>query len=197
VFANATGATPLLKTLQPDNTDLAKRLQHLPAMQGMRGLLNWAMHTDVASDNPVFPPFPVNGSGSVVANVPHEGGSAWFMGSSYQPDHQPERSDRDNQFRNFEHLQRLLPALAAALEPAFASNQLKTWKNTRCVTVDRLPAVGPLDGGPTPSLWICAGIGSRGLSFSVLCAELLAARMGAEPLPVEANLAKSLYALRA
>jgi hypothetical protein len=35
------------------------------------------------------------------------------------------------------------------------------------------------------------------LSFSVLCAELLAARMGAEPLPVEANLAKSLYALRA
>jgi tRNA 5-methylaminomethyl-2-thiouridine biosynthesis bifunctional protein len=34
------------------------------------------------------------------------------------------------------------------------------------------------------------------LSFSVLCAELLAARMGAEPLPVEASLARFLQALR-
>jgi tRNA 5-methylaminomethyl-2-thiouridine biosynthesis bifunctional protein len=40
-------------------------------------------------------------------------------------------------------------------------------------------------------------MGSRGMSFSVLCAELLAARMGAEPLPIESRLAKSLNALRA
>jgi tRNA 5-methylaminomethyl-2-thiouridine biosynthesis bifunctional protein len=40
-------------------------------------------------------------------------------------------------------------------------------------------------------------MGSRGLSFSVLCAELLAARLGAEPLPVEASLARVLHALRA
>jgi tRNA 5-methylaminomethyl-2-thiouridine biosynthesis bifunctional protein len=62
---------------------------------------------------------------------------------------------------------------------------------------DRLPVVGPLDGGNQPGLWICAGMGSRGLSFSVLCAELLAARMGAEPLPLESQLAKALEALRA
>jgi hypothetical protein len=35
------------------------------------------------------------------------------------------------------------------------------------------------------------------MSFSVLCAELLAARFGAEPLPIEAKLARSLEALRA
>jgi tRNA 5-methylaminomethyl-2-thiouridine biosynthesis bifunctional protein len=40
-------------------------------------------------------------------------------------------------------------------------------------------------------------MGSRGLSFSMLCAELLAARWGAEPLPVEAGLANALNALRA
>jgi tRNA 5-methylaminomethyl-2-thiouridine biosynthesis bifunctional protein len=62
---------------------------------------------------------------------------------------------------------------------------------------DRMPVVGALDAGDQPGLWICAGLGSRGLSFSVLCAELLAARMNAEPLPVEASLAKVLQPLRA
>ena len=47
----------------------------------------------------------------------------------------------------------------------------------------------PLHPLARPATWI-------GLSFAVLCAELLAARMGAEPLPVEANLAKALHALR-
>jgi len=91
----------------------------------------------------------------------------------------------------------LLPELANQLQPAFANQELQAWKGIRCVSADRMPLVGTLDGGDNPSLWICAGMGSRGLSFSVLCAELLAARMGAEPLPVEASLAKSLDALRA
>jgi tRNA 5-methylaminomethyl-2-thiouridine biosynthesis bifunctional protein len=39
-------------------------------------------------------------------------------------------------------------------------------------------------------------MGSRGLSFSALCAELLAARMGGEPLPVEAKLADALDGMR-
>ncbi|MEY3144732.1 MAG: hypothetical protein RL342_403, partial [Pseudomonadota bacterium] len=39
-------------------------------------------------------------------------------------------------------------------------------------------------------------MGSRGLMFSVLCAELLAAMWGGEPLPVEARLASQLEALR-
>jgi tRNA 5-methylaminomethyl-2-thiouridine biosynthesis bifunctional protein len=35
-------------------------------------------------------------------------------------------------------------------------------------------------------------MGARGLSFSALCAELLAAWFGGEPLPIENNLAKLL-----
>jgi tRNA 5-methylaminomethyl-2-thiouridine biosynthesis bifunctional protein len=35
-------------------------------------------------------------------------------------------------------------------------------------------------------------MGARGLSFSALCAELLAAWLGGEPLPIENNLAKLL-----
>ena len=200
VLANACAACGLLQTLRSEDTDLDARLKHLPATQGMRGLLNWAMHDEAnvdVSSQAAFPPFPVNGSGSLVPQVPVAGGRAWFMGSSYQPAHHAERSDQDNQQRNFDHLEKLLPMLASALQPAFASGTLKVWKNTRCVTLDRLPLVGALDGGSQPGLWLCAGLGSRGLSFSVLCAELLAARMGAEPLPIEASLAKLLEALRA
>jgi len=196
VFANACAARPLLDALAIHDEALAFQLKQLPATHGMRGLLSWALHADATAAATAFPACPVNGLGGMVPHIPTEQGPAWFMGSTYQPTHHFERSDSANHVLNFEHLQQLLPDLADRLAATFASPALKTWKGTRCVTVDRLPLVGPLDEGKNPSLWMCAGLGSRGLSFSVLCAELLAARMGAEPLPVEANLAKALNALR-
>lgn len=194
VLANASGAVALLQRLLHDAPQRAADIARLPAMHGMRGLLSWALHDDTSK--PVFPPCPVNGSGSMVPQIPVDGGTAWFAGASYQPDDQPERPDEDNHRSNWQHLQPLLPELAAALKQRFDSGDLNSWKNTRCVTTDRLPAVGPLEASEAPSLWICAGLGSRGLSFSVLCAELLAARWGLEPWPVEASLARSLNALR-
>lgn len=194
VLANAGGAVGLLKRLLQDEPQRAKDFARLPAMHGMRGLLSWARHDDTGKA--AFPPQPVNGSGSMVPRVPMDGASAWFMGSSYQPDSQPERPDADNHRSNWQHLQPLLPELVDALQQRFESGEVNSWKSTRCVTTDRLPAVGPLEASEQASLWICAGLGSRGLSFSVLCAELLAARWGLEPWPVEASLAKALNALR-
>ena len=60
------------------------------------------------------------------------------------------------------------------------------------MTQDRLPLVGPADEGGSSGLWFSVGMGSRGLSLAALCAELLAARMGAEPLPLEYSLARKL-----
>jgi tRNA 5-methylaminomethyl-2-thiouridine biosynthesis bifunctional protein len=163
----------------------------------MRGLLSGGLHADATATRQPFAPFPVNGSGSAIPHIPVAGENRWFVGSSYQPETQAERSDADNHARNFDHLQQLLPTLANELETNFSQHRVTHWKGVRCIMADRLPVVGPLDGGSQPSLWICAGLGSRGMSFSVLCAELLAARMGAEPLPVETSLAKALNALRA
>lgn len=192
VFANASGALPLLEELQTPLPGLL--VKQLPAMQGVRGQLSWAMH----SGTPVtaFPPFPVNGAGSVIPEVPMNEGNAWFVGSSYQPDNRPQSPDAKNHAANLERLKKLIPGLGHVLASQFAPGLIRAWKNTRCVTSDRLPVVGPLYKADQPSLWICAGMGSRGLSFSVLCAELLAARWGGEPLPVEAGLARSLDALR-
>jgi len=195
VFANACGAFDLLQKMKRQNVDLCGLWQHLPAKQGMRGMLSWDVHqTHTAS---AFPPFPVNGSGSVVSRIPVDGGQAWFMGSSYQPDSQVERDDQTNHISNLAHLRQLVPSLAAQLAPAFDTGSINNWKGTRCVTADRLPAVGPLEACEQPSLWLCAGMGSRGLSFSLLCAELLSAQFGAEPWPIEAKLARMLNALRA
>jgi tRNA 5-methylaminomethyl-2-thiouridine biosynthesis bifunctional protein len=194
VFANAHGALPLLKTLQASQPELGLHIDQWPAMHGVRGLLSWAMHP--GTPEAAFPPFPVNGAGSVIPAVPVEGAAAWFIGSSYQPDNKPESPDAKNQAANLGRLQKLLPRLGQLLAPRFMQGSLNTFKSTRCTTADRLPLVGPLYNAEQPSLWICAGMGSRGLSFSGLCAELLAARWGAEPLPLDAALAQSLDPLR-
>jgi tRNA 5-methylaminomethyl-2-thiouridine biosynthesis bifunctional protein len=194
VLANACGAAALIHRLLQDAPERAASLSQIPALQGLRGLLSWAMHD--GSEKGAFPPNPVNGSGAMVPHVPMDGSSAWFMGSSYQSVLEAERSDQDNHLGNLQHLQALLPELASQLQTAFESGTLSSWKNTRCATADRLPAVGPLETGELSGLWLCAGMGSRGLSFSMLCAELLAARWGAEPWPLEVGLARSLDALR-
>lgn len=194
VIANACGAFDLLQEMKHQQEDLCGLWQHLPTKQGMRGMLSWSVHQ--AGTTAAFPPFPVNGSGSMVPRIPVNVGQAWFMGASYQPDSQVERDDQTNHASNLAHLRQLLPSLAAQLAPAFDTGSLNHWKGTRCVTADRLPAVGPLEACEQPSLWLCAGMGSRGLSFSVLCAELLAAQFGAEPWPVEVKLARMLNALR-
>lgn len=198
ILANAQGAMPLLETLQTTLPALGLCVNQLPALHGVRGQLSWALHQ--GQPDAAFPPVPVNGAGSVIPVVPldddgHQG-LAWFVGSSYQPDNKPESPDEKNHAANLGRLQKLLPALAQTLAKQFAAGPINAWKNTRCVTADRLPVVGPLYQAEHPGLWICAGMGSRGLSFSVLCAELLAARWGAEPLPVDAGLARSLDALR-
>ncbi|MEI8029591.1 MAG: FAD-dependent oxidoreductase [Comamonadaceae bacterium] len=194
VFANASGAPALLETMQASRPTLGINVKLLAAMHSVPGQLSWAMHKSAPDD--AFPPFPVNGSGSVIPKVPTAGGTAWYVGSSYQRSSKPAATDEENHASNLARLHKLIPILGATIAPEFAAGQISAWKGTRCVTVDRLPLVGPVYLADYPSLWICAGMGSRGLSFSVLCAELLAALWGAEPLPVASGLAQSLNDLR-
>ncbi len=193
VLANATGAMALLQQVQAQPGMPALHLNQLPASHAVRGLVSWARH-DSPERRP-FPPTPVNGSGSLIAGVPFADGARWFVGASYQPSTQPEWPDDKNHGANVLRLEKLRPALSAALAPVFEAGGLNAWKGVRCVTADRLPMVGSLLDEDA-SLWLCAGLGSRGLSLTVLCAELLAAQWAGEPLPVEASLAQALNARR-
>jgi tRNA 5-methylaminomethyl-2-thiouridine biosynthesis bifunctional protein len=198
VFANAHGCVELLSRHAQAFPWLADVLPKVQAMQAMHGTLSLGPCPTPAGPaaRAAMPPFPVNGHGSFVAGVPGALGPQWFAGSTFQSETARHADRAQEQAANFRKLQALLPAVAQALEPQFAGGIVQTWQGSRCVTHDRLPLVGPLDDAPDPSLWLCAGMGARGLSFSALCAELLAAWLGGEPLPVENNLAKSLSTRR-
>lgn len=195
------------------STPEASSPQPLP-LQSIRGQVSWATYDDgkVPTEN-----HPVNGHGSWVPFFKAPNGAtgvggaagaaqtAWVMGSSFERDVKelpPSLADAARAHQdNWAKLQTLLPAASQAYAAPFAA--ARTWAQVRCASVDRLPVVGPVpvkgDSGDSNDPhngrmppWVCTAMGSRGLSWALLCAELLVARLHGEPLPVANNLAKAL-----
>ncbi len=174
------------------------------ALQAIRGQVSWGLHAPgPEGDMPGWPGFPVNGHGSLIPAIPLAEGTAWLTGASFERDNATADLRAEDHPHNLSRLQTLLPALGQQLAGEFESGRVRGWAGVRCATPNRLPALGSLvDGGVEgasgqPGLWLCSGMGSRGLSFAALCAELLAARLHAEPLPVELRLADALLPQRA
>jgi tRNA 5-methylaminomethyl-2-thiouridine biosynthesis bifunctional protein len=106
-----------------------------------------------------------------------------------------------------------LPQAAKAFADAFNHGTgLQHWRGVRHTPADRMPVCGPLicmDAPRTPlaasikgsiawpHLWTSCGMGSRGLTWAVLCAELLAAQMIGEPWPLPRSLAGLMSSRRA
>lgn len=212
VFANALACAPLLGTL-PDPSLLHGNVwAHLDDLHGMRGTVSRGSYGPHTSEQVVgsFPRFPVNGQGSFLPRIPTAQGFEWLLGATYESSEScadPSQATKQAggyqtggaataHAANLAKLQQLLPATGAALTGAFEAGAVSAWSGTRCVSHDRMPLVGPLMEGAAPSLWINAAMGSRGLSFSAVCAQLLVAQLCAEPLPVERSLARGLNAQR-
>ncbi|MDP3228295.1 MAG: FAD-dependent 5-carboxymethylaminomethyl-2-thiouridine(34) oxidoreductase MnmC [Acidovorax sp.] len=184
-------------------------------LQPVRGQVSWGIHTGAAAEP--LPPFPTNGNGNLVPAFALDddptGRQAWVMGSTFERDIDalpPSAADvQAAHSANWAKLQTLLPQVAGHFAPAFAalegaekvpngSNEpqtapaLQSWAAVRCTAPDRLPIVGPVDAAQLPGLWVCTAMGARGLTLSLLCGELLAARLQGEPLPLDAKLAKAL-----
>lgn len=159
------------------------------ALQAIRGQASWGLHTPDTLD--YMPPFPVNGHGSLVPALPldQSGRLAWVTGSTFERDNPRAEIKPGDEQDNFSKLQTLLPLAAQRLTAQFEEGQVQAWAGVRCATPSRLPALGPLTAS---GLWLCSGMGSRGLTLAALCAELLAARLHAEPLPLEQRLADAL-----
>jgi tRNA 5-methylaminomethyl-2-thiouridine biosynthesis bifunctional protein len=186
----------------------AGTIVELAEMQSVAGTLSGGVHQQ--GDTSAFPTFAVQGAGHFKAHVPGDAGTLWWTGATFEPRagqaateaSTPGAAGADAEALraahgfNLQRLRHLLPGVAQHLEARFASGDLRAWSGVRCATVDRLPAVGPLQDGLLPDLWTSTGMGARGLSYAALCAELLAAQMCSEPLPVEATLAQALRATR-
>ncbi|WP_284338170.1 FAD-dependent 5-carboxymethylaminomethyl-2-thiouridine(34) oxidoreductase MnmC [Comamonas sp. NoAH] len=165
-------------------------------LQALRGQVTWGWHT--TANAAALPPFPVNGNGNLVTHIPFAQGQAWVMGSTFERDLDEMPISQADQMAahavNFEKLSTLLPASAAPLRPWFTPGNahcLPTWGRVRCASHDRLPIAGPVDASK-PGLWASTAMGARGLTLSVLCGELIAAQLHAEPLPLDSKLAQHL-----
>ncbi|MBA2961179.1 MULTISPECIES: tRNA (5-methylaminomethyl-2-thiouridine)(34)-methyltransferase MnmD [Ramlibacter] len=166
----------------------AALLPDLAALHPVRGQVSW----DLLGDGEPLAGAPVNGNGHLLPQVPLEAGTCWLSGSTYGRGDADAAPRAEDQQANLARLRALLPAAADRLAPAFAAGTVRAWSGVRCASADRRPLVGDV----APGLWVSTAMGSRGLTFAALCAELLAARLHAEPLPLPVRLAAALDARR-
>ncbi len=142
---------------------------------------------------PTTPRVPIAGAGYLV--LPAQGPAVF--GATAQPgDADASVRDRDH-FHNLGQLQRLLDQPLAV-----TPDQLQGRTAWRCVTADRLPLIGavpdaasPVDRADharlvsrVPGLFVFAGLGSRGITWSALGARILTSWVSGAPSPIEADL---------
>ena len=154
------------------------------SLQAVRGQVSWGD----ADTSHALPAFALNGSGHFIPGVPMGDGLAWFAGSTFDRGDVGLDERTVDHAANLEQLVALSPDVAAKVAPAFADATVRAWTGVRCASSNRRPIVAEVQ----PGLWMSTAMGSRGLTFAKLCAELLAARLHAEPLPLQARLAGAL-----
>ncbi|UCF24304.1 MAG: bifunctional tRNA (5-methylaminomethyl-2-thiouridine)(34)-methyltransferase MnmD/FAD-dependent 5-carboxymethylaminomethyl-2-thiouridine(34) oxidoreductase MnmC, partial [Ralstonia sp.] len=176
------------------------------ALKPVRGQL-----TDVPvaalEDGGPWPKAVVCGDGYLLPVEP--GAGTVRIGSSFQPgeaDLAERPADHAANLRRLAGLQPQHAAALARLDPA----HLHGYVGVRCVSGNRLPLIGAVPDeaavtahgfrlrGPhatlprLPGLYAALAYGSRGLTWSVLGAELLATQIDGGPLPLETDLAAAL-----
>lgn len=167
-------------------------------MQALKGRITLLRDTDLSNLKA-----PVSGEG-YITRLPSEGFVG--VGATYEMIARDERSAHEENLSKLDEL--LLQEEPVVVTGAYAG--------TRAVGHARLPYVGAvidesalrekttsehksweLGMLPTmPGLWLLAGMGSRGVSFSALASQILAAHMLGLPMPVDATMVKSLLPAR-
>lgn len=194
VLASAWGCATLLASWGGDALRLSP----------VRGQLSLGRRSALAA-GAALPAHPINGDGVFLPDCAWRGDHWWATGATYERGESLPAVQKNNTQANQRALAEWLPAVAADLAPAFDAGQVTDWAQIRCATGDRVPAAGslpdvaamlpqhPVHQQPRlQGLHLLAGLGSRGLTLALLCAEVLAARLGDEPLPVPADLADAL-----
>jgi tRNA 5-methylaminomethyl-2-thiouridine biosynthesis bifunctional protein len=149
-------------------------------------------------------PFALNGNGHFIPAVPWrsqgaaipDGSHIWLSGSTYEHGLSSALITAQGMASNVQRLQQLIPTAAHLLAQQHTAGELQAWAGMRCTTRDRLPVVGSAQDSVT-GLYLCTGMGSRGLSFAAICGQHIAALItqGSStvlPMPLQ----KAIQALR-
>jgi tRNA 5-methylaminomethyl-2-thiouridine biosynthesis bifunctional protein len=119
---------------------------------------------------------------------------AHCIGASFNEDMADPETRTEDHEANLRRLETMLPGFAEGTAPEMLGGRVAF----RAMSFDRLPVLGAL---PDPSsqdtagdngLFACLALGSRGMTWAALAAEIVASRITGEPMPVEASLLKAL-----
>jgi tRNA 5-methylaminomethyl-2-thiouridine biosynthesis bifunctional protein len=133
-------------------------------LQPIRGQVEWGAQHDFDRLSPNGVTSPVNGMGHFIQTP-----SAWVAGATFQRDETdlvPRAKDVD---KNFEKLAILMPELTSK-QLDYLRAQSLSWVGVRAAQKNRQPLVQKIDTPLHRNVWICAGLGSRGLSLAALFA---------------------------
>jgi hypothetical protein len=114
-----------------------------------------------------------------LAHVPLDG-HAWFSGATYKEGEAATMNLAAGHGENHTSLSHLLlPEILCRLTHDSPRRRYKPGLEHSTAAIDRLPAVGALDGDPQPGLWVSTGFSSGTVGLcGALCAEVLAAQLG-------------------
>lgn len=112
------------------------------------------------------------------------------LGASFNEGMLEEGTRVEDHADNLRRLERMLPGFGAGLAPESLDGRVAF----RAMSTDRLPVLGGLPS--EPGLFACLALGSRGMTWAALAAEIVASRIDGDPMPVERDLLAALDAGR-
>ena len=176
ILANAAGARAVLS-----DSGLLAPLPRVAQMHALAGEVTLVPAQALAGG----PRCIVGGEGYLLPDV----GAGCVVGSTYVHDATEARIGAEGQRVTLGKAAGLLGTRFPEFD-ALTPGSLPGWAGWRAVLPGRLPAVGQLPHAP--GLWLAAGYASRGLSWSALMGDLIAARLMGEPSPLETDLARMI-----
>lgn len=112
------------------------------------------------------------------------------LGASFNEGMLEEGTRVEDHAANLRRLERMLPGFGAGVAPESLDGRVAF----RAMSADRLPVLGELPA--EPGLFSCLALGSRGMTWAALAAEIVASRIDGDPIPVERDLLAALDAGR-
>jgi tRNA 5-methylaminomethyl-2-thiouridine biosynthesis bifunctional protein len=178
----------------PDFLNQVLYVDHM-GLHPIAGQVSWGLMPEAGDKK--LPDFAVNGHGSFVNHVPTSEGPAWFTGATFERNAMSTVVSAQGHAENQKRLTELLPLAAEQLRDAWNNEErLKGWTGVRCASVNRMPKAGALDEAQFPGVHLLTAMGSRGLTLSLLCAEVLACQMDGRPAPVSDKLVQAMRCLK-
>ena len=116
------------------------------------------------------------------------------IGASFNEDVLDPETRSEDHVANLQRLEAMLPGFGDGVAPEMLSGRVAF----RAMSFDRLPVLGALpdmqsqDATGGDGLFACLALGSRGMTWAALAAEIVASGITGEPIPVEASMLKAL-----